>query len=193
MVTSQRRAATRARILDAAAAAFRAHGYAATGVDAVMAAAGLTHGGFYAHFASKRELLAATITHTTAGNQLFQRVAELHGEDFVTTAITAYLSRWHRDHPEEGCMIPTLGAELPRLDADMGAAMGRPVQGLCARLAAELPAPAETRQERAQALIALLVGGVVTARTLPDDDADSWLANCRRAAGRLAGLPKDLT
>lgn len=191
MPTTARSAATRERIIDAAAAAFRAQGYAATGVDAIMAAAGLTHGGFYAHFASKRELLAAAIAHA-AGNPLFASVADLHGADFVAAAIAAYLSRHHRDHPGEGCPIPTLGAELPRLDPALGAAIGRPVHGLCARIAAELPGPDATRHERAQALIALLVGGVVTARTLPDDAADAWLASCRRAAGRLAGLAEDL-
>lgn len=192
MAATSRRVASRRRILDAAAAAFRAHGYAATGVDAVMAAAGLTHGGFYAHFASKRELLVATIDHA-AGNPLFARVADLHGADFVATAITAYLSRWHCDHPGDGCPIPTLGAELPRLDPCLAAVIGGPVQGLCDRFAAELPGPDSTRNERAQVLIALLVGGVITARTLPGDAADAWLASCRRTAGRIAGLTEELS
>lgn len=180
---------TRTRILDSAAEAFRRRGYAATGIDAVMAGAGLTHGGFYAHFSSKAELAAATIAHGSGRNELFLTVAHLRGRELIESAIDVYLSRWHREHPECGCTIPTLGAELPRLDAGLGAAMGGPVRTLSGLLAENLPPPAETATARARALLALLVGGVVTARTLPDDAADAWLASCREAARRIAGLP----
>lgn len=180
---------TRNRILDSAAEAFRRRGYAATGVDAVMAGAGLTHGGFYAHFSSKAELATAAIAHGSGRNELFLKVAHLRGRELIEGTIANYLSRWHRDHPECGCTIPTLGAELPRLDADLGAAMGGPVRTLSGFLAENLPPPAETATTRAQALLALLVGGVVTARTLPDDAADEWLASCRDAALRLTGFP----
>lgn len=183
-------AETRARIVAAAAAAFRRHGYAATGVDAVMADAGLTHGGFYAHFASKRALLQAALAHAP-GNRIYQQVAHLQGAAFLAAAIDAYLSRRHRDHPDEGCPIPTLGAELPRLDPGLGDGLGAAVQGLRRRLAAALPEPAATREARAAALLALLVGGVVCARTLPDAIADAWLADCRRRARDLAGLPPE--
>lgn len=180
---------TRVRILDSAAEAFRRRGYAATGVDAVMAGAGLTHGGFYAHFSSKAELLTAAIAHGAGRNELFLKVANLRGQELIEATIEHYLSRWHRDHPERGCTIPTLGAELPRLDADLGAAMGGPVRTLSGFLAGNLPPPAGTAPARAEALLSLLVGGVVTARTLPDDAADAWLASCRGAARRIAGLP----
>lgn len=183
---------TRERIVAAASGAFRRHGYAATGVDAVMAEAGLTHGGFYAHFASKRDLLQAAVAYAP-GNRLYQQVAHLHGEAFLAAAITRYLSRHHRDHPEEGCPIPTLGAELPRLEPELGACMGGPVQGLHRRLAEALPAPEETRAARAAAVLAVLVGGVLCARTLPDTSADAWLADCRRQARLIAGLAAEDT
>lgn len=191
MMPVQRRSQeSRERIVAAASAAFRRDGYAATGVDRVMSDAGLTHGGFYAHFASKRDLLQAAIGHT-AGNQLFQRVAHLQGEDFIGASITEYLSMWHRDHPACGCPLPTLGAELPRLDAGLGDMMGGPLQRLAERIRQELPTPDGTRQARAAALLALLVGGVITARTLPDAAASVWLANCRLAARCLAGLTSE--
>jgi TetR/AcrR family transcriptional repressor of nem operon len=191
MPRTARRAETRARIIAAAAAAFRGHGYAATGVDAVMADAGLTHGGFYAHFRSKADLLSATLG---AGdgphvpNPLFAKVAHLTGVAFIEGAIVHYLSRWHRDHPEAGCPIPTLGAELPRLDAALGRAMGPPVQRLGALLEAAMPPPADSAAARARALLSLLVGGVITARALPAAQADAWLESCRVAARGLAGL-----
>lgn len=191
MVRPNRSAETRARIVEAASTAFRAHGYHATGVDAVMAQAGLTHGGFYAHFSSKAELLRATVE-AGRGNQLFARVADLRGRAFLAAAIDEYLSPWHRDHPEAGCLIPTLGAELPRLDPGLGGTVGGPVRGLAGRLAEALPPPADSAPARAAALLALLVGGVVTARTLAVADSDRWLADCRTTARRLAGLDQDI-
>ncbi len=186
-----KRAASRARILDAAAAAFRGRGYAATGVDAVMAAAGLTHGGFYAHFPSKGDLLRAAVAHSTrpGGNAMLDAVAGLSGEAFIATTIARYLSMAHRDHPETGCPLPTIAAEVPRLEAGLTPAVSAPLSGLAQLIRRHLPGPADTAPARAQALVALLVGGVVTARALPAAQARPWLAACRRSARDLAGLP----
>jgi TetR/AcrR family transcriptional repressor of nem operon len=190
MTASDRRTVSRTRILEAAAHAFRANGYAATGVDAVMSAAGLTHGGFYAHFRSKAAMLAATMHHLRQPRHLpvVTAIAGLAGRALVAAAIDCYLTKRHRDHPEDGCPIPTLGAELPRLaDGPVNAAAPH-VQGFVRLLAPHLPGDDAGRDERAQALVALLVGGIVTARTLPDRQAGPWLESCRRAARRLAGI-----
>jgi len=187
---------TRERILDAASQAFRETGVTATGIDAVMARAGLTHGGFYAHFSSKAELVQATLSATAenqARNHVFAEVAHLRGRELLTASIDTYLSVWHRDHPGHGCSIPTLGAELPRLGSALAGSMAQPVRGLVAFLAENFPPPRGTARERAQAFVALLVGGVVTSRTLPDDQAVEWLASCRRAATAMitaAGEPR---
>jgi TetR/AcrR family transcriptional repressor of nem operon len=194
MTAATKRMQTRERILASATAAFRGRGFAATGVDAVMGGAGLTHGGFYAHFRSKDELLAATLAVEAvdpARNRLFGKVAHLRGDALIAATITHYLSMWHRDHPECGCSIPTLGAELPRYDRRLGAAMASPVQRLAAFLQGNLPGPAATAPARAAALLALMVGGVTTARTLPPRAARAWLSSCRHAARRIAGLPEE--
>jgi TetR/AcrR family transcriptional repressor of nem operon len=192
MPRSTHRAETRERILDAAATCFRRRGYAATGVDAVMAEAGLTHGGFYAHFPSKADLLTATVAgcgdHPTR-NPLFHSVAHLRGVELIAGVIDAYLSRWHRDHPEQGCPIPSLGPELPRIDPVLAPVIGGPLARLGDLLRANLPPPDDTSATRAQALLALLVGSIVAARALPDSDADTWLAAGRLHARRIAGLP----
>lgn len=190
MTPSARRIATRSRIIAAAATAFRARGYAATGVDAVMSSAGLTHGGFYAHFTSKSALLDATLEHLRepANLPLIHGLAGLSGANLVATAIDTYLSPSHCAHPEAGCPIPTLGAELPRLaDRETPIALTM-VSGLARRLAPHLEVPPRQREGMAQALVALLVGGIVTARTLPAAAVDEWLSACRLHARRLAGL-----
>jgi TetR/AcrR family transcriptional regulator, transcriptional repressor for nem operon len=190
-----RRSATRTRILDAAAHAFRANGYAATGVDEVMSAAGMTHGGFYAHFRSKAAMLAATMLHLRQPRYIpvETAIAGLVGSTLVAAAIDSYLTKRHRDHPEDGCPIPTLGAELPRLADGPANAAAPHVQGFVRLLAPHLPSAEAGRDDRAQALVALLVGGIVTARTLPDRQAGPWLEACRRAARRIAGLPAEST
>lgn len=191
MTQTARRAASRERILSAAATAFRGRGYAATGVDAVMSAAGLTHGGFYAHFPSKSALLEATIDHLRepANMPLVQCLAGLAGPALIAAAIERYLSAWHRDHPHEGCAIPTLGAELPRLAEGPTQAVAPCVSGLARKLAPHLDGDPGTQEQRAQALVALLVGGVISARALPATESDMWLASCRQGARRLANLP----
>jgi TetR/AcrR family transcriptional repressor of nem operon len=190
MPTSERRLVTRTRILDAAAQAFRANGYAATGVDAVMSAAGMTHGGFYAHFRSKAAMLAATMLHLRQPRYLpvVTAIDGLTGSALVAAAIDCYLAKRHRDHPEDGCPIPTLGAELPRLAHGPANAAAPHIQGFVRLLAPHLPGDEAGRDERAQALVALLVGAIVTARALPERQAGPWLDACRRAARSIAGI-----
>ena len=190
VISHNKREQTRLRILDAAAAAFRGRGFAATGVDAVMSAAGLTHGGFYAHFTCKAELLRAAVQHSARpeANAMLSAVAGLTGEELIATTIERYLSLAHRDHPETGCLLPTIAAEVPRYDAGLTATVSGSFPGLAGMLARHLPGSAETAGARARALVALMVGGVVAARALPLAEARVWLASCRAAARNLAGL-----
>src|SRR5260370_8204068 len=104
------------RIIEAAASAFRQRGIDDVGVADVMRAAGLTHGGFYAHFASKDDLLAAAVAY--ASSQVTEMV-ETRGESNATQkgllgAAFIYLSSAHFAHPEWGCPIPSLAPDLVR-------------------------------------------------------------------------------
>src|SRR5262244_1986400 len=100
-------AKTRERIVTAAAAEFRQHGIAATGLADLMKAAGLTHGGFYRHFASKDQLVAEATT--AALDALLEGMA---AHPTVSAAVAAYLSTRHRDNPASGCPLAALGGEL---------------------------------------------------------------------------------
>lgn len=108
---------TRERILCAASELFRKDGYAATGVDAVMASAGLTAGGFYSHFKSKEDLLSKVIEHSLS--QVWTRFEIPDKEkkspaQRLNHALSLYLSEKHRDHPELGCPLVAIAAELDR-------------------------------------------------------------------------------
>src|SRR6187397_2688684 len=107
---------TRERILRAAARAIRKHGYEGVGVAEVMKEAGLTHGGFYAHFRSREEMVASAIGH--AGKQ--SAASLLHSMDArrkkgaspLRALVDTYLSVAHMDGTESGCVVAALGSEM---------------------------------------------------------------------------------
>src|SRR5579864_9566650 len=102
---------TRRRIIEAAAAAFRERGIAGIGIADIMQRAGLTHGGFYAHFKSKDELLAEVQGIMAVRRaRTAEAVAERPRDEKLMAVAAAYLTSRHREHPESGCMIAAIGA-----------------------------------------------------------------------------------
>src|SRR5215207_9759147 len=99
-----RKEQTRKRIVDVASARFRARGIEATGVAGLMADAGLTHGGFYAHFRSKDDLAREAIAEAHAQSRETWtkevQAAKERGEDGLETIVRRYLRTAHRDRPE---------------------------------------------------------------------------------------------
>jgi TetR/AcrR family transcriptional regulator, transcriptional repressor for nem operon len=167
------KSATRRRILEAASAAFRERGVAATGVDEVMRRAGLTHGGFYAHFRSKSALVAeACATGFDMGADNLARIAALPtARQRVRALVASYLSPHHRDHRAEGCLIAALGHEASRPGGRARRDYGEALQRHRARVAAALGLHADPgeNERRATALLGLLVGALILARSLPDE------------------------
>ena len=103
---------TRERILRAAARAIRKHGYEGVGVADVMKEAGLTHGGFYAHFESRDALLAAAADQAGAETLeiLTRAIAAAKPGQELTALVDAYLSDRHVAAPEQGCVIAAAGS-----------------------------------------------------------------------------------
>jgi len=105
------KAQTHQRILQEAAARFRRDGIGATGLQPLMKALGLTHGGFYAHFKSKDDLVEKALR--CAVDQLDEsRAAKLSADDSAAAFIDMYLAPEHRNEPEKGCPLPTMSSEL---------------------------------------------------------------------------------
>jgi len=102
---------TRAKLLSAAGSMAKTNGFGTTGVDGFMAAAGLTGGAFYAHFRSKAELLTATLAHELGRSH--SAFADKSEAEFMQ-AIAFYLSAQHVEHPEAGCVLPSLTPEIAR-------------------------------------------------------------------------------
>jgi TetR/AcrR family transcriptional repressor of nem operon len=183
---------TRTKVLQAAAKAIRSEGPHRVGVAGVMADAGLTHGGFYAHFASKDELVAAAIGHMFEESAARMREAT-EGHDTaagLAAYIDFYLSEAHRDMRGAGCPMAALASDLPRLpDAARGQfadGVQRSTATLGAKLASLGRADAETL---ARSVIAELIGALALARaeTAPDRSA-AILDASRRQLKRRLGL-----
>ena len=181
-----RKAETRARILDAAGAAFRARGYAAASLDEVMADADLTAGGFYKHFASKQDLLAAMLgaSGTASRQGLLAGLDEVEGPALLRAVAGRYLSRTHRDAAAHGCPLPALSAEVARSGPGPRAQVQEYLEALLREVAGRIPpAPGLACEDRVLATAALLVGGLLLARAVPDDALSERIL---RASRRLA-------
>ena len=180
------RKATRRRILGAAARRFREDGFAGAGVDDVMAAAGLTAGGFYAHFASKEALLAEALAAGPGhpGERLAAGLDGVAGAPFLREVVRRYLSRSHRDDVAGGCALPALAAEVARQGPEARAAFEAYLRQLVERLAPRVPeGPGLSPAERVLATAALAAGGIMLARAVADPDlSDRILRACRRLA-----------
>lgn len=180
---TEHKANTRKRLLEAAGTLAKQDGFAATGVDALTAAAGLTSGAFYAHFASKDEMLAALVDSELGRSlRLFAggSDAELHA------ALDAYLGAGHVENPGRGCAVPALVADIARASPDARQAFERRLGEIRQALAPHC------RDDRdAWVLIAELVGAVAIARALATGEARAALLGAvRRHAQGLVGTPR---
>ncbi len=146
-----RREQSHQRILDAAARAVRRQGYAGVGVAEVMKEAGLTHGGFYAHFKSRDALLAAAIEHAAQDSVriLSRRIKALQdaGASPVRALVEGYLADEHVDACERGCPVAALGSEMARQSDELLEVSRKRVRGLVEKVRQALPpaAPAGKR------------------------------------------------
>lgn len=178
---------TRTRILQAASEVFRERGVAATGVDEVMRRAGLTHGGFYAHFRGKSELVAdACASGFDAGRVNLARIAALPSRrDRVRALVLSYLSPRHRDNPAGGCLVAALGFEAARSTGQARQSYSTALQQHRARLAAALRLAADDKENErlTTALLSQLVGALILARSLADPaESTELLAQARQTA-----------
>jgi TetR/AcrR family transcriptional regulator, transcriptional repressor for nem operon len=170
-IRSQRKQASHDRILDAASRALRRGGYAGVGVADVMKEAGLTHGGFYAHFASRDALLAGALEHAgkESAGSLSQRIAArvADGSTPFRALIELYLSDRHLAAVETGCPVAALGSEMPRQSAELRTASRERVRSLVKLVGSVLPQDAAPGSEFAVA--GTMVGALQMARALGDN------------------------
>ncbi len=183
---------TRKRVLIEAGKAIRAEGPHKIGVAEVMGRAGLTHGGFYAHFASKDDLVAAAVEGMfDEGRE--RMVREMTGRSpaqALAAYIDFYLSAAHRDARSTGCPLPFLSADAPRMGHVARERFAGGVRQFSAGLSARLkelnvPQP----DDAAASLLAELVGALSLARAEPDPGhSDAILERSRVSLKKRFGL-----
>jgi TetR/AcrR family transcriptional regulator, transcriptional repressor for nem operon len=166
-----RKEATHERIVEAAARAIRRSGYGGTGVADIMKDAGLTHGGFYAHFDSREAMLAEAADRAGADTvATMERVAAAAPpEQALQAIIRTYLSKAHVEAVETGCAVAALGSEMPRQAPQVRRAATRRIKemiDLVARQSADWGQPGA--HERALVTVATAVGALVLARAVND-------------------------
>jgi len=164
---------TRERILRAAARAIRKHGYEGVGVADVMREAGLTHGGFYAHFASRDALLAQAAEQ--AGLESLENLSRAVGHakpgEQLMALVDSYLSDRHVEAPEQGlgCALAAAGSEVPRQNDEVRRAVSRRLMELIGLVERQFPDwGRNAAHEKAMAIVASMVGALLLARAVGD-------------------------
>ncbi len=169
--TRSRKEATHQRIVEVAARAIRRSGYAGTGVADIMKEAGLTHGGFYAHFASREALLAEAADRAGAeavGVSADIAAAAAPGQA-LQALMRAYLSQQHLESVEFGCPVAALGSEMHRQAPEVRHAATRHIKEMIDLVARQLPdwgSPAAHQQ--AMFMVSAMIGTMVMARAVDD-------------------------
>ncbi len=189
--TPEHKRRTRQRIVGAAARLFNRRGFAEVTIGEIMAAAGLTHGGFYRHFGGKEELYAEAVRHflrkeAPARWQKRRAGPRRPDQPFARFVVDAYLSRAHLDDVEGSCPLIGLSSDVARGSASVKAAYREVALAMIAVFRANLKGRAA--HDDAMVLVALCVGGMVLARALDDRDlATDVLATAHRHALATTG------
>jgi TetR/AcrR family transcriptional regulator, transcriptional repressor for nem operon len=180
------KAATHERIVGEAARQIRRRGTDQPGVAEIMRAAGLTHGGFYKHFASRDELIADAARQAMAESESL--VTAVSAEpDPLAAFVDWYVSAAHRDDPGNGCGVAALGSDAARVEG-VRAAYRDQVERYLDVLEGMLDGDQDDRRERAAVILSALVGAVVIARGLGDTPTSNAILDEVRDAVRERSL-----
>lgn len=169
------------RIVEVAARAIRRAGYRGVGVADIMKEAGLTHGGFYAHFASRDDMLVEAMRHASreSGGALMEHVVqrEAQGESRFKAMVEAYLADEQLDNAECGCIVAALLSEMPRQDDAVRDEARQRVLNMINAVRSTLPDGVDAAH--ADAIAATLIGSMQMARTLGGKAGRALLARSR--------------
>jgi TetR/AcrR family transcriptional repressor of nem operon len=168
---AEHKAEVRQRIVKDAALRVRGEGLTGAAVTAVMRDAGLTHGGFYKHFASKDQLLAESVEEAFRSfiDRLVHVAEHAPPEEAWKAIVKTFLSLDHCDDPEHGCPVTALAPELRRVDRTMKAQVVADIVGYKNRMTPFMPGRLTEEKERAFfAIFSTMIGALQIARTLPD-------------------------
>lgn len=169
------------RIVEVASRTIRRAGTRGVGVADMMKEAGLTHGGFYAHFESRDALVTEALRHAgcTSADALKEAAARCtaNGESRFEALVSAYLNDRHLEHVENGCVVAALASEMSRLDDEVRAEARRRVTTLIDLVRSALPSGEDPA--RAESVAATLVGALQLARAIGGQPGQALLVRVR--------------
>ena len=182
---------THARIVKKASVRLREKGAHGIGVADLMKEAGLTHGGFYAHFDSREALVIEAFAYAMdRSTERWRKIAgETPPEKRLATIVETYLTPVHRDDPGHGCAVPTLGAEIARESLKTRKACAAKLEQMIEMMADQvLDVPRKTARKQAVAALSTMIGTLVLSRIAGNGEfSDEILAAGREAVlGRAA-------
>jgi TetR/AcrR family transcriptional regulator, transcriptional repressor for nem operon len=180
---------THARIVKRASVRLREKGAHGIGVADLMKDAGLTHGGFYAHFDSREALVIEAFAYAMDRSiERWRKLGEQTPPDKrLATIVDSYLTSVHRDDPGHGCAVPTLGAEIARESPKTRKAFASKLEQMVDMLAEQIPdLPRKTARKQAMATLASMMGTLVLARIAGNGEFSDEIL----AAGREAVLDR---
>lgn len=181
--TREHKAQTRQRILREASRRMRAQGIARLSIDDLMLRLGLTHGGFYAHFASKEALVMESCAQelTPQEVELLGGSAETGAQESIASFIAGYLSPQHRDTPDMGCYLAALAGEIAHSSSEARSSFTAACERYVERIARRMPG--QTPQARTDATLALLTGmsgAVAASRAVANEELSNHILDvCR--------------
>lgn len=193
MADPDEKSRTRQRIVRAASEQFRRDGLDATGVRALMAQAGLTHGGFYAYFCSKTELACEAIAQALddTRTELVLVLDRAPPGAKLEAFVAGYLSKAHRRMREKGCAAAALAEEIARQPVEVRQTFDRAIRQTVEVIAQEMPSGGTEQQRlaRAYGVFSMLMGALQLSRSADDKAAERLLGDVRKQAIALANLP----
>lgn len=165
---------TRTRIVEVARTLFNIHGFHGVTIDMVMAKAGLTRGGFYNHFSTKEDLFCAAVSSFLMGRGARWRheagINAMNPDSEATLQmIQSYLSDAHLGAVQDQCPMIALPSDVARASPEVRAAFQQLLTAMVGLLQSSLLQQEDPQaRQKAMAMAALCVGGMVLARTLPE-------------------------
>lgn len=191
--SKEHKAETHARIVKKASVRLRERGAHGIGVADLMKEAGLTHGGFYAHFDSREALVVEAFDYAMdrAMTRRRQQIADLPPDARLPHLVDTYLSPQHRDNPGHGCAMPALGAEIARESPKTRRAFAAKLDDMIGMMAEQYPGDPDAARAQAIAALATMMGGILMARIAGSGEvSDEFLKVGRDTVlERTAGQP----
>lgn len=191
-MTPTKKEQTHERIVDHASRALRRAGYDGVGVAALMKEAGLTHGGFYAHFDSREDLVVEALERAAAESlgRMSEVVAAAEPGRGIEVLADRYLHDSHVKNPGEGCALAALGSETHRQPSAVKAVVRRQVKDFLALIEKALPegGDPDARRDQAHVVLSALVGSLMIARAVESPEMSKAVRGAvKRFAAEQAG------